>query len=97
MPFQSHYTYHPSQQLSTGDPQLSSITPPPPPIMSDTEEESSSSDSSWPVNETWLRGILQANHPNDKDTINILVSERMQNTPQKHTETARPNQKPFEK
>lgn len=41
--------------------------------MSDTEEESSGSDGNWPVNETWLRGILQSNHPNDKD-ISILVS-----------------------
>lgn len=41
--------------------------------MSDTEEESSGSDGNWPVNETWLRGILQSNHPHDKD-INILVS-----------------------
>lgn len=45
--------------------------------MSDTEEESSGSDSQWPVNESWLRGLLQRNHPADADNINILVSEAM--------------------
>lgn len=42
--------------------------------MSDTEDDSSISDSSWPVNETWLTGILTENHKCSEADIKILVS-----------------------
>lgn len=45
--------------------------------MSDTEEDSSVSDNSWPVNETWLIGILTENHKCSEADIKILVSGRL--------------------
>lgn len=43
--------------------------------MSDTEDDSSVSDNSWPVNETWLLGILTENHKCSEADIKILVSQ----------------------
>lgn len=41
--------------------------------MSDTEEDSSTSESSWPVNENWLIGVLKE-HYRAETNINIVVN-----------------------